>query len=77
MKEFNLEAAKISIEDLPKPFKPEETQHYYYIVGGSIECEDEYWETNSFDRNTAKNGNCFRTKEDAQKWLDFMKSMME
>ncbi|ABQ99948.1 hypothetical protein CGSHiGG_05030 [Haemophilus influenzae PittGG] len=23
------------------------------------------------------NGQCFRTKEDAQKWLDFMKSMME
>lgn len=71
------EEPKISIEDLPKPFTPEETQHYYYINGGYIECEDEYWETNSFDRNTAKNGNCFRTKEDAQKWLDFMKSMME
>lgn len=71
------EEPKVSIEDLPKPFTPEETQHYYYINGGYIECEDEYWETNSFDRNTAKNGNCFRTKEDAQKWLDFMKSMME
>lgn len=71
------EEPKISIEDLPKPFKPQETQHYYYIIGGFIECEDEYWETNSFDRNAAKNGNCFRTREDAQKWLDFMKSMME
>lgn len=71
------EEPKISIEDLPKPFKPQETQHYYYIVGGSIECEDEYWGTNSFDRDAAKNGNCFRTREDAQKWLNFMKSMME
>lgn len=71
------EDPKISIEDLPKPFKPKEDERYYYIVGSSIECEDEYWETNSFDRNAAKNGGCFRTKEDAQKWLDFMKSMME
>ena len=68
---------QISIKDLPKPFKPQETQHYYYIIGGFIECEDGYWETNSFDRNAAKNGGCFRTREDAQKWLDFMKGMME
>ena len=71
------EEPKISIEDLPKPFKPQETQHYYYIVGGTIECEDEYWGTNSFDRDAAKNGGCFRTREDAQKWLDFMKGMLE
>lgn len=71
------EEPKISVEDLPKPFKPLETQHYYYIIGGFIECKDEYWETNSFDRNAAKNGGCFRTREDAQKWLDFMKSMIE
>lgn len=24
-----------------------------------------------------RNGQCFSTREDAQKWLDFMKSMME
>lgn len=71
------EEPKISVEDLPKPFKPQVPQHYYYIAGGDIALEDEYWESNSFDRNAAKNGNCFRTKEDAQKWLDFMKSMME
>lgn len=71
------EEPEISIEDLPKPFKPQTTQHYYYIDGGNIESEDEYWEINSFDRNAAMNGNCFRTREDAQKWLDFMKSMME
>ena len=71
------EEPKISIEDLPKPFTPEETQHYYYINGGYIECEDEYASKNDFDSKAAKRGNCFRTREDAQKWLDFMKSMME
>ena len=29
------------------------------------------------DNNLINQGNAFRTKEDAQKWLDFMKSMME
>ena len=71
------EEPKISIEDLPKPFIPEETQHYYYINGGYVECEDEYASKNDFDSEAAKRGNCFRTREDAQKWLDFMKSMME
>lgn len=71
------EDPKISIEDLPKPFTPEETQHYYYINGGYIECEDEYASKNDFDSKAAKRGNCFRTRKDAQKWLDFMKSMME
>ena len=47
------EEPKISIEDLPKPFKPKDGESYY-----SFTC-------------------CFRTKRDAQKWVDFMKSMME
>ena len=71
------EEPKISIEDLPKPFTPEETQHYYYINGGYVECEVEYASSNPFDKQASKNGSCFRTREDAQKWLDFMKSMME
>lgn len=72
-----LEEPKISIEDLPKPFKPQATQRYYYIYGGYIGCEDEGRKNNIFDERAAEKGNCFRTKEDAQKWLDFMKSMME
>ena len=71
------EEPKISIDDLPKPFAPEETQHYYYINGGYVECEDEFVARNEFDKRAAKNGNCFRTKEDAQKWIHFMKGMME
>lgn len=70
------EDPKISIEDLPKPFKPKDGEPYFYIYGGVIECESEFWDTNSFDIAAAERGNCFRTKQDAQKWLDFMKSMM-
>ena len=68
---------KISIEDLPKPFKPKDDEPYYYINGGVIEYEGEFWGTNSFDIAAAERGGCYRTKEDAQKWLNFMKSMME
>ena len=71
------EEPKISVEDLPRPFKPKDGESYFYINGGVIERESGFWDINNFDIVAAKNGNCFRTKQDAQKWLDFMKSMME
>ena len=71
------EEPKISIEDLPKPFKPKDSDQYYYINGGVIKYEGEFWDSSSFGITASEKGNCFRTEEDAQKWLDFMKSMME
>ena len=71
------EEPKISIEDLPKPFKPNNGESYYYICGRTIGYISKYAEISPFDNLSAKNGQCFSTKEDAQKWLDFMKSMME
>lgn len=71
------EEPKISIEDLPKPFKPKNGESYYYICGRNIECMRNYAEVSHSDSTSAQNGQCFRTKQDAQKWLDFMKSMME
>jgi hypothetical protein len=68
---------KISIEDLPKPFKPKDGEPYFYITGGFIAYESEYCDTEKFDIAAAERGGCHRTREDAQKWLDFMKSMME
>ena len=68
---------QISIEDLPKPFKPNNGESYFYITGGIVEYEDDYWDSNKFDKSSAERGGCYRTREDAQKWLDFMKSMME
>lgn len=71
------EETKISVEDLPKPFKPKDGESYYYICGRAIEYMRRYAEVSPFDSLSAQNGQCFRTREDAQKWLDFMKSMME
>lgn len=71
------EEPKISIEDLPKPFKPKDGEPYFYITGGIVEYEDDYWDSSKFDKSSAERGGCYRTREDAQKWLDFMKSALE
>lgn len=65
---------QISIEDLPKPFKPKKDEEYFYLgcktVYSKRYCDD-------FDHDLSEGGQCFRTEEDAQKWLDFMKSKLE
>ena len=62
---------------LPKPFKPKDGELFYYIYCGKIYCDHEYSENSSSYKSFSQNGQCFRTKEDAHKWIDFMKSMME
>lgn len=62
---------------LPKSFKPKDGEPFYYIYWGEVYCDYGYSESSSTYRSFSQNGQCFRTKEDAQKWLDFMKSMME
>lgn len=71
------EEPKISIEDLPKPFRPKDGEVFYYIYEYGIGCVKSYKEDEDGDVGLAENAQCYRTKEDAQKWLDFMKSMME
>ena len=71
------EEPKISIEDLPKPFTPTQGDAYFYICGFKIFKINNFFENSTFDTGNSQNGQCFRTKEDAQKWLDFMKGMLE
>lgn len=68
---------QISIEDLPKPFKPKSGDGYYYINEYGVQFTRHYYEDDDSDVGMAENAQCYRTREDAQKWLDFMKSMME
>ena len=75
------EEPKISIEDLPKPFKPA-TQEQYFTITSKYKYDPLYVEETAnfntpIDNNLINQGSAFRTREDAQKWLDFMKSMME
>lgn len=68
------EEPKISVEDLPNPFRPEIGDEFFYLSVGTIQYCSFYSDINA---DLMRNGQCFKTKEDAQKWRDFMKSMME
>lgn len=75
------EEPKISIEDLPKSFQPKKDEIYYYIHPHETNFYLDVHETTSancrFDEILSDTGNCFRTRKDAQKWIDFMESMKE
>ena len=71
------EEPKIIIEDLPKPFKPKNGDGYYYINEYGVQFIRHYDEDDESDVGMAENAQCYRTEEDAQKWLDFMKGIME
>lgn len=68
------EEPKIGIEDLPKPFHPEIGDEFFYLSVGTVQYCSFYSDINA---GLMRNGQCLREREDAQKWLDFMKSMME
>lgn len=69
------EEPKIGIEDLPKPFIPNHHQEYWAVSPDYV--DPQRYKARYLGHFSIQNGNCFRTREDAQKWLDFMKSMME
>lgn len=71
------EEPKIRAEDLPKPFKPKDGDTYFYICGFKIFKINKFFGNSTFDIGNSQNGQCFHTEEDAQKWLDFMKGMLE
>lgn len=60
---------------LPKPFIPKKGEQYYSISPSYD--EPEHMCANYLNHPSIQNGNCFRTKADAQKWIDFMKSQIE
>ena len=69
------EEPKIRIEDLPKPFIPNHHQEYWVVSPDYV--DPQRYKARYLGHFSIQNGNCFRTREDAQKWLNFMKSMME
>ncbi|MFC2552784.1 MAG: hypothetical protein ACFNT9_02615 [Rodentibacter sp.] len=64
---------------LPKPFKPKEGEVYYCIdlrqANGILETN--YMDNCLADRLNSDNSQCFRTKSDAQAWLDAMKNALD
>ena len=65
---------KFDTSTLPKPFKPDIGDEFFYLSVGTVQYCSFYSDINA---DLMRNGQCFSTREDAQKWLDFMKSMME
>lgn len=65
----------IKLEDLPKPFIPKQGEKYYSISPDYMRPEYKY--ANCLNHYSIQNGNCFKTEEDAQKWIDFMKQMKD
>lgn len=61
-----------NIENLPKPFHPNSKENYFYICGSYI-YKAMFFPESPFDVSNAENGQCFRTEEDAQKWIDAMR----
>ena len=62
---------------LPKPFKPEQGQAFYFSsMDGELIVS--YFDKNSdMDCILKSYGKCFRTREDAQAWLDAMKNALD
>ena len=60
---------------LPKPFKPEFGERFYYVYGSRI--ENLILNINSYDEELIDSGNCFRAESDAKAWLDAMKSALD
>ena len=65
---------KFDTSTLPKQFKPYIGDEFFYLSVGTVQYCSFYSDINA---DLMRNGQCFSTREDAQKWRDFMKSMME
>lgn len=61
---------------LPKPFKPKEGE-VYYSIGGYHDGMIAEMRANCMTHISILSGNCFRTKSDAQAWLDAMKNALD
>lgn len=60
---------------LPKPFKPKEGEVYYSITQDGEGVDRMH--AIRLDHGSILNGNCFRTKSDAQAWLDAMANALD
>ena len=58
----------------PTRWKPETDQTYYGIgIGGSVYSE--YWNDLDVDHDRFEIGNCFQTKEEAEKAVEYLKAL--
>nr|DAW72837.1 MAG TPA: hypothetical protein [Caudoviricetes sp.] len=66
----NNEDRSVDLKDLPEPFWPKQGEAYYSITLTGITGS----EARFTDASVVNEGNCFRTRQDAQAWLDAMRN---
>lgn len=66
---------------LPRPYKPQKGEKYFFIrVTGlffGFDIDEFEFDDSEFCINHSAAGRCFRTKSDAQAWLDAMKNALD
>lgn len=55
-------------------WKPDENQKYYFLDSNGL-VYDSIWADDSIDRNRSDIGNCFETKEEAERVVEYRKAL--
>lgn len=75
--DFWVEPSSKVILELPKPFKPKFKETFFTITSNSayrpLEVRQTYNADSSVDKELIEAGLCFKTKQDAQAWVDAFK----
>lgn len=56
-------------------WKPEENQKYYYVSSSSIVLNDVWYDRSVVDNGRFEIGNCFQTKEEAERVVEYLKAL--
>ena len=65
------------IEEIKEPtrWKPEKFQKYYYIGGDSSVYDDGWANGSAIDNGRFDIGNCFKTREEAERTIEYLKAL--
>ena len=56
-------------------WKPERSQKYYYVGGDSFVYDDSWANGSAIDNGRFEIGNCFQTKEEAERAVEYLKAL--
>lgn len=56
-------------------WKPEKNQKYYYVSSSSIILNDVWYDSSVVDNGRFEIGNCFQTKEEAERVVEYLKAL--
>lgn len=59
----------------PTRWKPKKDETYYFITNDGKAMDDMWFYDSGVDRNRSEIGNCFQTKEEAEKAVEYLKAL--